>query len=411
MTATDTTLTTSISRFNIWLIGVSFVLFQFFLQLSSGVIIGSIMHEMNLSALTAGLLSSAFYLIYTALQLPAGVLFDRKNTRILLSSNALLCSIGCLIFAKSTSLWGLFLGRTLIGAGSAFAFVGLSHLLRQYFPVKQFAFMIGLSETLGFVATSIGIIGMGEFIAHAGWRSFINTAAIIGLVIVFFCWRYIPNSESRRIDPQYKKQLFDILANKKLWINGIFVGLSFSIITVFAALWAIPFMQVKLGCDMQKAGIICAIFFIGAGLSCPLFGQLSIRVKRRKLLIINSCFSTAILLLVLFYLPTQNVIIVALLMLMSGICCGAYMLAYSISNELAPLRLQSTATGFTNTLAVLSAPLLQPLVGYMLDLYSSNGKYSVTDYQHALLVIPLSLFVAGILVMFLPEKVDNHEIY
>lgn len=411
MTATDTTLTTSISRLTIWLIGVSFVLFQFFLQLSSGVIIGSIMHEMKLTALTAGLLSSSFYLIYTTLQIPAGILFDRKNTRILLSSNALLCCIGCLIFAKSTGLFGLFLGRSLIGAGSAFAFVGLSHLLRQYFPTKRFAFMIGLSEMLGFVAAALGIIGMGEFITHSGWREIINAAAIVGLVIVYFSWRYIPNSESRSIDPQYKMQLYAVLANKKLWINGIFVGLSFSIVTVFAALWAAPFMQVKLGCSMQKAGIICAAFFIGAGLSCPLFGYLSEHVKRRKLLIINSCFSTAILLLVILYIPTRSHVIITLLMILMGICCGAYMLAYSISNELAPIRLQSTATGFTNTLAVLSAPLLQPLVGYLLDASSKTQEYGMIDYQHALLVLPVLLFIAGSLVMLLPEKSAHHELY
>ena len=76
----------------VWLISVSFVLFQFFLQLSSGVVIGAIMHDMQLTALTAGTLSAAFYVVYTGLQTPVGILFDQKNPRLLLATTTLLCS-------------------------------------------------------------------------------------------------------------------------------------------------------------------------------------------------------------------------------------------------------------------------------------------------------------------------------
>ena len=76
------------------MVGVTFVLFQFFLQLSSGVIINSIMTEMKLTALMAGILSSSFYLIYTIMQIPVGILFDRQSTRLLLSISAIVCSFG-----------------------------------------------------------------------------------------------------------------------------------------------------------------------------------------------------------------------------------------------------------------------------------------------------------------------------
>jgi len=362
------------------------------------------MHDMGLTALMAGLLSSSFYFVYTSLQLPVGVLFDRKNTRLLLASNALICSIGCFVFAKSTGLFGLFLGRVLIGTGSAFAFIGLSHLLRQYFPMRQFAFMIGLSETLGFIATAIGIISLGEFINHWGWRVFINGAAWAGIIIAALCWRFIPNSKQHPANPQYKKQLYKILTHPQLWLNGFFVGLCFSVVTVFGALWAIPFIQVKLGCGLQKASIIGSIYFLGAGLSCPLFGILSNHVKNRKKLILRSCLSTAFLIIMLLYYPTSNDLLVTSLVFLSGVCCGAYMLAYSISNELTPPHLQSTAAGFTNTLAVLFAPILQPLVGYLLDLFNQSGTYNLVDFQKALLVIPGALLVASVLVLFLPEK-------
>ncbi|AHE67732.1 MFS transporter [Legionella oakridgensis] len=397
------------SRFGIWLAGVSFVLFQFFMQLSSGVVIGAIMQNMHLTALTAGLLGSSLYVIYTTLQIPVGILFDRKNSRSLLAINAFLCSIGCFVFAASDSLAGLFIGRFLMGAGSAFAFVGFSHILRQYFPIKQFAFMIGFSETLAFIITVIGMISMGKVISSWGWRYFIIAAGMLGLFISCLCWINIPNSpRSSKPTPDYGQQIIQILKNGKAWINGLFVGLCFIIVTVFGALWAVPFLQVKLAGSLQEATILVAFFFLGAGVSCPLFGMLSNWFNQRRPLILSSCLSTTILFLALLYLPLHNPFVIGLLMFIMGCCCGAYMLAYTIANELAPADLLSTCTGFTNTLAVLTVPIFQTLIGYLLDIFNQKGQYTLGDYQMALLTIPGALLIASILVLFLPEKTERN---
>ncbi|TAL64122.1 MAG: MFS transporter [Legionella sp.] len=390
----------------IWLVGVSFLLFQFFLQLSSGIVIGSIMQEEHLSALCAGILSSAFYYIYTSMQIPVGMLFDRYNTRRLLYLNAIICALGCFIFAAAQTFMGLFIARLIIGAGSAFAFIGMSQLLRQHFPLRYYAFLIGLSETLGFSLTVVGMIGMGTTINELGWRSFIYAAGVLGLLIAFLCWKLIPDHiPTTNQEHQYKKQLFSILKNKLAWINGLFVGLEFSVITVFAALWAVPFLQLKLNCDLRTSSVLTSMVLLGAGLSCPLFGQLSMYFSRRKPLLHLSCLSTAALMLIALYAPIHNLFIYGLLLFAIGLCCGAYMLAYSIANELAPSDSLATCTGFTNTLAMLSAPLLQPLVGYVLDLSSDlPGVYILEDYQTALFIIPLALVIASGLVCFLPEK-------
>lgn len=405
--STTTPLRYSNSAIAIWLAGVSFVLFQFFLQLSSGIVIGTIMQDMHLSALTAGLLSSSFYVIYTALQIPVGILFDRNNTRTLMSFNALLCSLGCLLFATSHSLIGLFSGRLLMGSGSAFAFIGLSHILRQHFPPKRFAFMIGLSETLGFVIAVAGMLGMGAVLKQYGWRGFIGTAGLIGLFIALQCWIKIPDSpKASHNHINYTKQLIDIVCNLKAWINGLFVGLCFTVVTVFGALWAIPFIQVKLQCSFAHASVLGTIFFLGAGISCPLFAILANQFPRKKL-IISSCLSTTLMLLFTLFIPIHSAITMGILMFIIGICCGAYMLAYTIANEISPKDSLSTGTGFTNTLAVITAPLLQPLTGYLLDLSSSahhHHQHTLIDYQYALLTVPIALLVATFLVLFLPDS-------
>lgn len=363
------------------------------------------MQEQELSALTAGLLSSSFYYVYTSFQIPVGFLFDRYNIRTLLAINAFLCALGCFVFSHGHNLPMLFCGRLIIGAGSAFAFVGVSRVLRQHFLLKHYAFMIGLSETLGFTVTVLGMIGMGTLISFISWRYFINIAGFIGMFIAALCWFYVPNNKSTHQNDQYKKQFLLMFKNKLIWINGLFVGLEFSVITVFAAMWAVPFVQLKLQCDIKTASILTSMVLLGAGLSCPIFGWLSTTLTKRKPLIHISCLSTALLLLCVLYLPINSILIMGSMLFIIGLCCGAYMLAFTIANELAPPESLSACTGFTNTLGMLSAPLLQPLVGYLMDLHTqSPGQYTLNNYQFSLLIIPIALVGASILSAYLPEK-------
>lgn len=393
------------SSYKIWLVATSFVLLQFFLQLSSGVVIGSIMYTMNLSALTAGMLGSSFYIIYTILQIPVGILCDKQNPKVILTTSASICGIGCLIFASGHTLSVLFIGRFLIGVGSAFAFVVLVHLIRSHYPLKNFSILIGISETLGFLATVIGIIGMGRFILSLGWRGFINLTALCAIFIALLCWLYIPSVK----DPisttnNYLESLKKIISNKLLWINGLYIGLCFATITVFGALWAAPFLEAKLHCSMRYASLVNAFLFLGAAIGCPLFGVLTKFFIKIKPLIINSCIFSAIIFFLIIYLPTTNLFLVSFLMFILGITCCSYILAYAISNELSPADSLSTGTGFTNTLALVTAPILQPVIGYILEKVSSDRIYTLEEYQVALFLLPCSLIIAAILVTFLPEK-------
>lgn len=399
-------LSSAAPRLTIWLVSVSFVLFQFFLQLSSGVIIYSIMTEMKLSALITGLLSSSFYYVYTTLQIPVGVLFDKKSTRHLLTWSAILCSIGCFLFAQSHTVAQLILTRLLIGTGSSFAFIGVSQVLRQHFPLRQFTFMIGLSETLGFLVTMLGMISLGNLVHVWGWRVFMQGAGYTGFVIAACCWLLIPNQKAAAKTEQQSTihNLRLIIANPIAWINGLFVALGFTIITVFAAMWAVPFLQKKLLCDLTVASELDAMLFLGAALSCPLLGYLAGTLDKRKPLLVGSSIITALLLLLLIYSPIQSLMWCGLLLFLIGLCCGSYMVAYSVANEIAPVNAQSTATGFTNTLATLS-PLIQPLIGQFIDtLDAITPNESLQHYQYALTIIPIGLLLAGGLALYLPEK-------
>jgi MFS family permease len=341
------------------------------------------------------------------MQIPVGVLFDKKNTRLLLTGSAVLCSIGCFLFARSHTLTQLIISRLILGTGSSFAFVGLSQLLRQHIPLRHFSFMIGLSETLGFIVTMLGMLTLGSLIGQWGWRVFFICAGDFGLLIALSAWILVPNNTPLAASLQQHstlKNLKIIISNPMAWMNGLYVAFGFTVITVFAAMWAVPFLQIKLLCNLKEASQLDAMLFMGVAISCPLLGQLNSSLKKRKPLLIGSSLVTALLLLLILYVPTQSAMWCGVLLFLIGLSCGSYMIAYSISNELAPTNAKSTATGFTNTLATLT-PLIQPIIGRVIDmLNASNPSAALAHYQYALTIIPLALVAAAWISVYLPEK-------
>ena len=143
---------------------VIFVLFQFFLQLSSGVLLTHFMADFHLNAFSAGILASAFYFVYVLLQTPAGLVMDKYGPRRLLSGGAVVCGFGCLLIAYSQTFLMAMLARILIGLGASFAFVGSIYIVGEWFPKSRFALMVGLAETFWMFGTILGNVYLSKLI-------------------------------------------------------------------------------------------------------------------------------------------------------------------------------------------------------------------------------------------------------
>lgn len=395
-----------------WTIAVSFVLFQFYIQLSSGVVINKLMHERDLTAMQGGILSGAFYYVYTLLQIPVGLLLDRYGVRWLLSGTAALCALGCLLFSIVESLSGLLISRALIGTGAAFAFVGVLHVIRCYFPLRKFAFWTGVSETFAFFITMLGVMFTGTLLELLGLAHFMQCLALIGACIAFGLAYILPNSKmsphtlihKTAKAPSLRQSLWILCKNPIAWANGLYVAIGFSVMTVFGGMWAVPFLQYQLHIPLSEASAIDAMLFFGAACSCPLFGFLATRLSQRKPLLIGSYGITACLLICMLLYPIDSSILMKCLFFATGLSCGAYMLSYSIANEVAPPFAASTSSGFTNALAVLSAPVIQGLMGVIIDWQEALKPGPMGLYaRNALLLLPLLFLLGAFIARRLPE--------
>ena len=397
-----------------WLVSVLFVLFQFALQLSSGAMVGGLMQSFHLTAFGAGVLASSYYYVYVSLQTPAGLLVDMFGPRKLLSAGVLCCTSGSLLFGVAHWVSFALLGRLLMGMGGAFAFVGSTSLIARWFPREYFPVFLGILESIGMFVSLLAIVGVAHLVESYGWRESLELAAIIGAGLTILLWLVIrdapPNAAPASVPPrgQLWLELKLILKNFQAWINALYSGLMYAVVTVFVALWGVPFLQLEHHLDLIQATFYMNAAFLGLAVGCPFMGWLNQRIRWRNLLLCICPVIAVVLIGLVIYDSILNLNLIFVLMMFLGFCISSYMVPFAIGNEIATPYTRSASIGFVNTLSVGTAPIFQTLVGYLLNLFADKHAgqliYTAQSYQHALLVVPALLIFAAICAWGIPKR-------
>ncbi|MFZ4077628.1 MAG: MFS transporter [Legionellaceae bacterium] len=154
-------------------------------------------------------------------------------------------------------------------------------------------------------------------------------------------------------------------------------------------------------------------FMIGA----PLSGYISDHLRRRKLPMVVGAVGASCLMALVLYVPDLNEHTLDALMFTLGLLYSVQALVFAVGRELSPAEAAGTAIAMTNTLVMIGAMFLQPLVGHLLDwsfmyhqtpgqlidLENIKQLYTAHDYQLALSIIPIGIFSAAVLTYFLKE--------
>ena len=398
-----------------WGIAVLFVFFQFFMQLSSGVMLGQLVLSFHTNALGAGILAGSFYVVYTLLQTPAGMMVDRYGPRRLMTGGGVVCAVGAWLFASSQTLAVAELGRILMGGGSSFAFVSSLYIAAEWFPANRFGFMVGLAETIGMFGTLVGNVYLAHLLQTVPWRQTMYVASGVAVIIGLLCWILIrdtkPNHKHHESQTfkDFIGDIFSVLRKPALWVNGFISGIFFSLLTVFAGLWYIPFLVTIYHVPLTTATLAASMLYIGVATGGPLLGILYPRISRPRWLLFVNNLIAAFLVVVLVYFPPQHLFFTGVLMYLLGLISCSYVINFALVKELTPPSVLSTSVGFTNMVCVITAPILQPLIGWMISyiaMHEAGGPttvYSINSFHWAFSIFPLLLILGAFLSRRIPR--------
>ena len=154
-----------------WIIVALFFFLDYCLKNSIGALSAVMMHDFGLSLEQYAQINSAFPLAYLFLQIPAGILVDKYGPRWIITTAAVICGIGCMLFANAMSYPMMIFGRALMGAGAAFSLVTCSKIATIWFPERRFAFLFGIMIMIAFSGAFFGIRTIVPVINFFGWTT------------------------------------------------------------------------------------------------------------------------------------------------------------------------------------------------------------------------------------------------
>ncbi len=399
-----------------WGLAIIFLLLQFVLQGSVSGMAPFLAKDFNTDVAAIGLISSSYFWTYLLLQLPGGVLVDRLGAKTILVAGSIICAIGTLLFAMSPNVHTAVWSRMLTGLGTAPALACGFYLIGTWFTPVYFAFVVGLSEALAMLSGGVGSEIISTAAIHVGWRTVLVCAGIFCLVltvlmVIFLRDRPQQSHHLKKATPHLsiKQQLVAVLRLPQVWLNGLFSGLIFPVISLLATYWCIPYLMVRYGITIQLAALGNLALFIGAGLGCPFLGHVSDFFRRRKVVMAIGALAAFVTFSMALYIPHLRFAYVIALLFLTGIFSSVYMLPFALVNEIAPEEVRGTAMGFTNMLSIIfGAPLFMPLVGFLLKSQAVSHdatNFSISSYTMALSILPISLLLALLVLVWIREPV------
>src|SRR5262245_2914054 len=229
---------------------ISIYIVSQFLRNSIGVIAPNLAAELVLSPAEIGLLSSVFFLVFAAVQIPLGMALDRFGPRLCLMVGAAITVVGTVVFALATSPGVLILGRALLGMGTAGSLVASLAVYAQRFRPERFATLTGLQVGIGTLGTLMATAPLALSTAAIGWRaSFLAVGGFTLMVAVLIAAVVRDDARPRSRHESWRESLSGILAVMRTPSMGrLFVMnlAAYSTFGLIVGLWGAPYLTTHL---------------------------------------------------------------------------------------------------------------------------------------------------------------------
>lgn len=397
----------NLSAYLSWFVATVFVLFQFFLQSSAGMMVSQWAKTFDISLVGVSNLSAAFFYAYVFMQVPVGLLLDKFNARYVLASASLMVAIGCFLLAHTDDYAIAIIARILMGIGCGFGFVGMLHVSASRFAHQHFALMVSLAETIGMLGVAIGEVILAWIILAETWQRAINDAGIIALVLtvlIFIIVKEDKHYTAHKKNLSIFKALGHAISNKQTWLAGLYGFWMFSIINVFTSLWGVPFLQKIYHLNLHTAARMVAMVFIGIALGTVLTSTVSYRMGRRKPILIFNAIMNGLLMGAVIFCPHLAHVLIYGLLFLSGVFASSYILSFAVTKESVLPAYTATALSLANMIFMSSAFILQPLIGYCLSSHFFHlVSHTTLAYRLAVGIVPVGMLLSVVLVLMMRE--------
>ncbi len=331
-------------------------------------------------------LSSLFFIPYSFMQLPGGMLFDKYGLKYILPVCIGVTLIGTSIYWYATNAWLIGGGRIISGLGCSVAYISGIYAATKYFPSRRLPLLIGILEAFSTLGSIVAAKPLHWLIKTCGWN-------MAGVIIIGFCiglsglalifTRHLTNEDPKASRQEsfigLMKQTISLLKNRNLLLIFFYSFCTWLIIMSFAGYWLKDYMIAVHHYNEQTALKLVEIYWTSFLITSLIVGYYihDHHIAIKAILCLSLIGFVAYLSMavpIIFSYITIIFIAVA-----GGVSGTGVIIAFALLPRFTPPAMNGTAVALNNTFVVLGGYFGQVLFGLIL------GKFNLDHYLQGII--------------------------
>ncbi|MDE5444065.1 MFS transporter [Bradyrhizobium sp. CSA207] len=274
--------------------------------------------DFNLQAADLGIVISAFFLGYAAMQVPGGWLADRFGSKYVVIVTIVMWSLFTAFTSLAWSLASLIAIRFIFGIAEGGFPPASIRAIAEVFKKDSRPKMSSLLLSSNYAGSMLAPLIMAPLILWLGWRHAFNAIGIAGLVFAVLYFVFIPHL-GRSIETgagassaraENRAPMRELMKNPLLWqLMVVWFGLS--CVNKGLDSWMPLYLLQQRGLDLKTVGVVAPIPFVMATIATAIGGWVMTTFfnEREKYLLIGSSALTGIFLYAMYKAETITMLI------------------------------------------------------------------------------------------------------
>jgi predicted MFS family arabinose efflux permease len=384
------------------------------------VIAPDLARDLSLSAADLGLLTSIYYIVFAAFQVPLGILLDRYGPKRVHLSLLVFGVAGALLFAVGENFLVVAVGRGLIGLGVSGCLMSAIKANVMWWPRERLPLVngiIGVSGSIGALTATVPV----ELALHViGWRGLFLALAAITAALTVISLFVIPERDANPGGPSsaggVRGQLHDlaqVYGNGFFWRICVMMFVHNSVFLGYQTLWLGPWLRDVAGMDGSGAAQTLLWFNAGMATGVITLGAVSERLQR-----IGVAPIAVIGVAVLASIATQSLLALEFTAFALPLCFAfgyfgsSGLLVYAVLGQTFPARLAGRVNTAQNMMVFIGTFVVQWGAGAIIGLWPqvAEGRYRPEAHQAAfgvMIAVEIAAYFWFLAAPFRPPRVDN----
>ncbi len=412
-------------RWVVWGVLALSYMIVYFHSYSMGVVKGSLISEYGITEATIVSIGNVYFYIYLLMQVPTGILADTLGAKMTAFLGTLIAALGTTIFSFSEGLSLLYIGRGLVGLGTAVIFVSIIKIQSTWFKDSEFGTITGLTCFIGVMGGAVAQTPLAMMVEAVGWRTSFRLISIVSALIalaIFFIVRNKPEDlgmpalnpkteGSDQTSSGIMKSLWAVIRNPRTWPLFINYAVFYGTFVIITGYYGTSFISDVYGVSTIEASKYLIAAVLGTAVGSVVVGAISDRtLSRKKPLVYTGVIYVLVWAFFVFYnggkIPMS---LLAPVLFMIGFASCAYVMSWPTVKEVNDPKYVGVSAAVANIGGFTGTIIIPPIVANVFVTY--GGKLPPVEVYNKAFFIVLISVVIGFLASLFTKETSCQNIY